>query len=82
MIVRCPHCGKAVPVNGLGRPPINIPVKNICDAIQAHGSVAAAAKKFDCSPGYIFNTLKANGRTLKDVLTKYPKQNSAKEEMK
>jgi molybdenum-dependent DNA-binding transcriptional regulator ModE len=67
MIVQCPHCGKSVVVNGLGRKPLNIPLKNVYEAIQAHGSVAAAAVKLGCSQGYVFNALKANGLKPKDV---------------
>jgi hypothetical protein len=68
MIVQCPNCGKSVVVNGLGRRPLNIPLKNICEALQAHRSVVAAAKELSCSEGYIFNVLKANGLKLKDVI--------------
>jgi len=67
MIVQCPHCGKPVMVNGLGRKTLNIPLKNICEALQAHRSVAAAAQELNCSQGYIFAALKANGLNLKDV---------------
>jgi hypothetical protein len=59
MIVRCPHCGKTVVVNGLGRKPLNIPLKNICEALQRLRSVEAAASELGCSQGYIFNVLKA-----------------------
>ena len=68
MIVLCPNCGKPVTVNGLGRKPLNIPLKYICDALQAHRSVEAAAQELSCSQGYIFNALKANGLKLKDVI--------------
>lgn len=68
MIVRCPHCGKTVVVNGLGRKRLNIPLKNVRDSLQAHRSVVAAAHELNCSPGYIFNILKDNGLKLKDVI--------------
>jgi len=68
MIISCPHCGKPVVVNGLGRKPLNIPLKNICETLQAHRSVAAAASELNCSQGYIFGVLKANGLKLKDVI--------------
>ncbi len=61
MIVRCPHCGERVVVNGLGRKPLNVPLKNICEALRACGSVASAARELHCSQGYIFNALKASG---------------------
>lgn len=68
MIIPCPHCGKPVVVNGLGRKPLNIPLKNVCETLQAHRSVAAAANELNCSQGYIFGVLKANGLKLKDVI--------------
>jgi hypothetical protein len=67
VIIPCPHCGKSVVVNGLGRKPLNIPLKNVYEALRAHGSVATAADKLGCSQGYIFKVLKANGLNLKDV---------------
>lgn len=67
MIVTCPNCGKPVAVNGLRRKPLNIPLKNVCEALQVHHSVAAAAQELNCSQGYIFAALKANGLKLKDV---------------
>jgi len=68
MIVRCPNCGKKVTVHGLGRKPLNIGLKNICEALRGHSSVEAAANELNCSQGYIFNVLKANGLKLKDVV--------------
>jgi len=68
MIVQCPNCGHSVVVNGLGRKPLNIPLKNICEALQAHRSVRASAQELGCSQGYIFSVLKANRLKLKDVV--------------
>jgi hypothetical protein len=68
MIVQCPHCGKPVVVNGLGRKRLNIPLKNVFETLQVYHNVAAAAQELNCSEGYIFNTLKANGLKLKDVI--------------
>jgi len=68
MKVECPHCGKSVVVNGIGRKPLNIPLKNVCEALQAHHSVGAVAQELGCSPGYIYKVLKANGLKLKDVI--------------
>ena len=68
MIVQCPNCGKPVPVNGLGRKPLNIPLKNVCEALRTHSSVVEAAQQLNCSQGYIFKVLKANGLKLKDVV--------------
>lgn len=68
MIVQCPHCGGMVVVNGLGRKRLNIPLKNVCEALQAHRSVAAAANELSCSEAYIFGVLKANRLKLRDVI--------------
>ena len=67
MIIQCPKCGEKVVVKAGGRKPLNIPLKNVYDAIQAHGSVAGAARKLDCSPAYIFKVLKDNGVSLRKV---------------
>jgi hypothetical protein len=68
MLVQCPNCGKKVTVNGLGRKPLNIPLKNICEALRGHSSVEAAANELNCSQGYIFKVLKDNGLKVKDVV--------------
>ena len=68
MIVKCPHCGKEVAINGLGRKPLNIPLKNVLETLQSHRGVATAAEELDCSPSYIFGVLKAHGLKLKDVI--------------
>ena len=68
MIIPCPHCGKSVVVNGLGRKRLNIPLKNVCETLRAHCSAVEAAKELGCSPAYIFSILKANGLKLKDVV--------------
>ena len=68
MLVRCPHCGKSVMVNGLGRKRLNIPLKNVCESLRAHRNVVAAAQELNCSQGYIFKVLKANGLKLKDII--------------
>ena len=67
MIIQCPNCGKPVVVNGLGRKRLNIPLKNVCESLQAHRSVVAAAQELNCSEAYIFGVLRANGLKLKDV---------------
>ena len=68
MIVQCPHCGKPVTVNGLGRKRLNISLKNVCETLQARRSVDTAAQKLNCSQGYIYNILKSNGLRLKDFI--------------
>ncbi|MFP3897918.1 MAG: helix-turn-helix domain-containing protein [Dehalococcoidia bacterium] len=68
MVIQCPHCGKNVVVNGLGRKRLNMPLKNVYEALARHKSVRGAAHELGCSQGYIYNTLKANGVRLRDVL--------------
>ena len=68
MIVKCPHCGKEVAVNGLGRKPLNIPLKNVLESLQARRSVTAAAEELGCSQSYIFGVLKTNGLKLREVI--------------
>ncbi len=68
MIIPCPHCGKPVVVNSLGRKRLNIPLKNVCEALRAHQNIVAAARELGCSPAYISGVLKANGLKLKDVV--------------
>ena len=70
MIVRCPHCGKDVAVNGLGRKPLNIPLKNVLESLRAYRGVTAAAEDLGCIPSYIFGVLKANGLELREVIKK------------
>ena len=69
MLIRCPHCGKSVVVNGLGRKRLNIPLKNVCECLRAHRNVVTAANELGCSQAYIFSVLKANGLKLKDVIS-------------
>ena len=68
MIIQCPHCGECVEVNGLGRKRLNIPLKNICEALQSERSVAATACELHCSQGYIFNILKSHGLKPSDLI--------------
>ena len=70
MIIQCPHCGERVVVNGLGRKRLNIPLKNICEALRSDGTVAAAARELHCSQGYIFNILKSYGLKPKNIIEK------------
>ncbi len=69
MKVQCPHCGKSVVVNGLGRKPLSIPLKNVCESLQTHGSVLGVANDLNCSEGYIFGVLKSNGLKLENVIS-------------
>ena len=67
MIIQCPNCGEKVMVKGLGRKPLNIPLKNVYECLRKHRSVSKAAPELGCSQGYIYNVLKANGLKLEDV---------------
>ena len=45
-----------------------LPLKNVCESLQAHRNVVAAAQELGCSQGYIFKVLKDSGLKLKDVI--------------
>jgi len=68
MLVQCPRCGQPVTVNGLGRKPLNIPLKNVLESLQAHRDVRVAARELNCSPSYIFGVLKKNDLKLNEVI--------------
>ena len=68
MLVQCPYCGQLVAVNGLGRKPLNIPLKNVLESLQACRNVKSAAIELGCSPAYIFDSLKTNRLKLRDVI--------------
>jgi hypothetical protein len=70
MKVICPHCGNQVVVNGLGRKPLNIPLKNVLESLQVYCNVKATAEELGCSQSYIFGVLKNNNLRLKDLLKK------------
>ena len=70
MKVECPHCGKPVVINGLGRKPLNIPLKNVCEALRTYRNIGTAAQQLSCSQGYIFNALKSKGLRVRDVIRK------------
>lgn len=61
MKIICPGCGKEIEVNGLGRKKLDIPVKNIYDALAAYPTVTMAAQSLGCSRGYIYKILKEQG---------------------
>jgi AraC-like DNA-binding protein len=69
MIVQCSNCGHSIVVNGLGRKRLDIPLKIVCESLQAHRSIKAVAQELNCSEAYIYSILKANGLRLKDVVT-------------
>ena len=59
MKIQCPNCGHSVVVNGLGRKPLNIPLKIVCEALQAHSSIVAAAQELNCQPGIYIRCLES-----------------------
>lgn len=69
MIIQCPKCGEKVVVNGLGRKPLNIPLKNVYECLRKYRSVVRAAQELGCSEAYVHKVLKANGLGLRDILT-------------
>jgi hypothetical protein len=70
VIVECPNCGEGVVVNGLGRKPLNVAVKNVCDALRDSTTVSGAASKLGCSRGYIYKVLAEHGMKPKDVIAR------------
>ena len=68
MKIRCPKCGREIVVNDIGRKPLAIPFKNICDSLWTHCSVELAAENLGCSRGYIYQELKKKGLKPKDVI--------------
>lgn len=67
--VTCPHCGNKVPTtNRLGRKPLNIGVKNICDTLRDCRDIALAAEKLGCSRGYIYKVLGQHELKPADVI--------------
>ena len=53
---------------GIGRKPLDISVIKVCDALQAHSTVSAAANELGCSRGYIYKTLEVAKLTVKEVI--------------
>ncbi len=67
--ITCPHCGGDVPaMNRLGRKPLGIGVKIICDTLQDCQDITLAAEKLCCSRGYIYKVLGEQGLKPRDVI--------------
>ena len=69
--ITCPNCGSKVPIakmNRLGRKPLNIDVKNICDTLADSSTVGRAADLLGCSRGYIYKVLKSVGLSPRQVI--------------
>ena len=67
MITQCPHCGKPVPVYGIGSRPLGVDVKIVCGALKWHPTIQAAALSLGCSRSYIYKSLKLVGLTIKEA---------------
>lgn len=67
-IINCPHCGRCIKVNGLGRKRLNKPVNIVLDTLRSHSNIAIAARELGVSRGYIYLTLKKAGLTIKEVI--------------
>ena len=68
--VTCPNCGSRVNTgraNRSGRKPLNISVKNVCDALKECQGIAQAAQKLGCSRGFIYKVLREHGMTPKSL---------------
>ena len=60
MKITCPYCHTEIVVNGLGRKKLDVPVKNICDALAKYSNITRAAESLGCSRGYIYKVLAEN----------------------
>ncbi len=78
MKVTCPDCGKEIEVSGLGRKALNIPLKNIYEALRACRDICDASNQLGCSQGYIYNAIKAQGLKVKDVVNNESIQGGAR----
>jgi len=70
MEIKCENCGKIITIQGLGRKRLNIPVKIVCDALQAYPTVGRAAENLGCSRPYIYKVLKQNNLKASEIVTK------------
>jgi DNA invertase Pin-like site-specific DNA recombinase len=52
----------------IGRKKLNLPVKNIYDALRRHRGVAEVASELKCSRGYIYQELAKYGTNPKEVI--------------
>ena len=54
----------------LGRKPLEIGVKNVCDTLRDCRDITQAAQKLGCSRGYIYKVLSNHGMTPREVIEK------------
>jgi hypothetical protein len=62
--------GKSGYTHKTGRKPFNYSVKNVYDTLLSTRSISLAAKELNCSRAYIYQVLKEQRMTLKEVLMK------------
>lgn len=67
MNIKCPHCGSDVPVRGIGRKPLAIPVSKVCDVLRNSSTVQVAAKELGCSRAYIYKVIHMTGMSMEEV---------------
>ena len=80
MEIQCPKCGELILLNSFGRKPLNITVKNVCDALQKHHNITAAAEELGCSRAYIYRVLKKNNLSLGDFVDPGRRRKSKKKQ--
>ena len=51
-----------------GRPPLNIPLREILEAVRCHRNVTVAARVLGCSDSYIHVKFKKVGLSFREVL--------------
>jgi len=69
MKIRCANCGHEQEVRlATGRPRLNIPLINVYESLRSHRSVVDVANELNCSQGYVFGIMKANGLKVRDVI--------------
>jgi len=66
----CPNCGTKIPVakSAVGRKRLNIPFKNVCEALQLYQDTGQAARELRCSVGYIYGACKEQGTYYRVIL--------------
>ena len=52
--LKCPYCGGKLLRRPVGRPRLQVPVKNILDALASGESVTTVARRFGISRGSVY----------------------------
>lgn len=56
------------PKRGKGRPLMAIPLKTIYDTLKLYRDIGSAAAELHCSRGYIYQELKKDGKTPREII--------------